>query len=254
LKNGTGILPVRLCGIGILPMIHGLEAHATMIRLFKYFLKPVGENVRKFAYVVQKGGLQFERLGPCSQGGKSMAKDTDSLDLTDRQKTRLLHLALGPSDPGEPRGEDEERGDLLHDILRCFLPLRAGLREGSRAAATASCQGLRSVVGPPIGELLQDPKTSVAMLKEIKQYAKARGSQAASEREKDVFLAIYFAAIAAAIVFHAGRITEHANRDLARFFRSCGHTTWMPPNLVELFMRARERCEVRGQRNDDFVG
>jgi hypothetical protein len=24
-----GILPMRLCGIGILPMIHGLEAHAT---------------------------------------------------------------------------------------------------------------------------------------------------------------------------------------------------------------------------------
>ncbi len=27
--RGTGILPVALCGIGILPMIHGLEAHAT---------------------------------------------------------------------------------------------------------------------------------------------------------------------------------------------------------------------------------
>jgi len=27
---GTGILPVGLCGIGILPMLHGLEAHATL--------------------------------------------------------------------------------------------------------------------------------------------------------------------------------------------------------------------------------
>jgi len=25
----TGILPVWVCGIGILPMLHGLEAHAT---------------------------------------------------------------------------------------------------------------------------------------------------------------------------------------------------------------------------------
>ena len=30
--RGTGILPVGLCGIGILPMIHGLEAHATVLR------------------------------------------------------------------------------------------------------------------------------------------------------------------------------------------------------------------------------
>jgi len=29
----TGILPVESCGIGILPMIHGLEAHATMVRI-----------------------------------------------------------------------------------------------------------------------------------------------------------------------------------------------------------------------------
>jgi len=26
MKNGTGILPLRLCRIGILPMMHGLEA------------------------------------------------------------------------------------------------------------------------------------------------------------------------------------------------------------------------------------
>jgi len=28
-ESGTGILPVGLRGIGILPMMHGLEAHAT---------------------------------------------------------------------------------------------------------------------------------------------------------------------------------------------------------------------------------
>ena len=33
-ERGTGILPVGLCDIGILPMIHGLEAHATQNRLF----------------------------------------------------------------------------------------------------------------------------------------------------------------------------------------------------------------------------
>jgi len=39
LKSGTGILPVGLCGIGILPMIHGLEAHATMSWLLKHPLR-----------------------------------------------------------------------------------------------------------------------------------------------------------------------------------------------------------------------
>ena len=35
-KSGTGILPVRFCGIGILPMLHGLEAHATVDRLLTH--------------------------------------------------------------------------------------------------------------------------------------------------------------------------------------------------------------------------
>jgi len=33
MRRGTGILPVRSCGIGILPMIHGLEVHTTGKRL-----------------------------------------------------------------------------------------------------------------------------------------------------------------------------------------------------------------------------
>jgi hypothetical protein len=171
-----------------------------------------------------------------------MAKDTGSLDLTDQQKTRLLDLALGPPDHPEPANEDEERGDLLHDILRCSLPLRAGSCEGLSAAAMTSCQGLSSVVGPPIGELLPDQGTSVAVLKEIKQYAKTRGSQAASEREKDAFLAIYFAAIAAALVSRDERITEHTDENLTQSFRCYAKTTWMPIHLAGLLAKAAERC------------
>ncbi len=38
-RSGTRILPVGLGGIGILPMSHGLEAHATMSRLLTHPLR-----------------------------------------------------------------------------------------------------------------------------------------------------------------------------------------------------------------------
>jgi hypothetical protein len=163
-----------------------------------------------------------------------MEKDTDSLNLTDRQKTRLLDLALGPPNSAEPRNEDEERGDLLHDMLRCSLPLRTGSPEGR----TTSSRGLCPVVGPSIGELLQDPKTGTAVLKEVKQYAKARGNQATSEREKDVFLAIYFAAIAGAWVYRRECITQHADEDMARFLVHYASVEWIPSSLRDLFQSA----------------
>jgi hypothetical protein len=39
MRSGTGILPVGFGGIGILPMIHGLEAHATLNRVSMHVLK-----------------------------------------------------------------------------------------------------------------------------------------------------------------------------------------------------------------------
>ncbi len=42
MKSGTGILPVGLGGIGILPMLHGLEAHATLNRVFIHARTPAG--------------------------------------------------------------------------------------------------------------------------------------------------------------------------------------------------------------------
>jgi hypothetical protein len=170
-----------------------------------------------------------------------MAEDTDNLNLTDRQKTRLLNLALSPSALGEPPDGDEERGDLLHDILRCSVPLRAEPPEGSEATATASCRSFRSVVGPSIGALLQDPTTSMAALKEIKDYAKAQGSQATSEREKDVFLALYFWVIATAQVFHNECMTEHRPQDLLAFFHAFAQARWVPQDMTGLFRRAIER-------------
>ncbi len=39
MRGGAGTLPVRLCGIGILPMLHRLEAHATKNCIFMCILR-----------------------------------------------------------------------------------------------------------------------------------------------------------------------------------------------------------------------
>ncbi|MBM4025808.1 MAG: hypothetical protein FJ280_10445 [Planctomycetes bacterium] len=48
-RSGTGILPVAFCGIGILPMMHGLQAHATANRILTSSLSasdlPVYETI-----------------------------------------------------------------------------------------------------------------------------------------------------------------------------------------------------------------
>jgi hypothetical protein len=172
-----------------------------------------------------------------------MTGETDRLELNDRQKTRLLSLGLEPDRPVTPPDENEQRGDLLCDILRCPLPAEVPEHDAVPPGAGKPCPAFRTVAGPPLGELLQDPKTDVAALRRVKEYAKSLGSKAGSEVEKDVFLAVYFAAIAGAMVFRGERITEHTDRDLTQFFRCFARIVWVPIPLRGLFAKAAEGGE-----------
>ncbi len=168
-----------------------------------------------------------------------MAEDTDRLDLTDRQKTRLLNLGLEPDRPAASFDADEQRGDLLCDILRQPLPAELPERAASFPDRAAKpCSTFLAMAGRTLRELLLDPKTDVFVLHRIKEYAKMLGTKAESQVEKDVFLAIYFAAIAAARAFHAVRITRHSDAELPQFLAYYSSAEWVPSSLQEVFQGA----------------
>jgi hypothetical protein len=59
-NSGTGMLPVRHRGIGILPMIHGLQAHATVNRLFTH---PLGAVLTEGGRIARHGDRRIEGGG-----------------------------------------------------------------------------------------------------------------------------------------------------------------------------------------------
>lgn len=179
--------------------------------------------------------------------GQVVARETDNLKLTDEQKTRLLSFALEPGRSSAPPDEDEQKGDLLCDILRCPLPGAERLSGTTKGVS----QGFRSVSGSSLGELLRDAETSITVLRRIKEYAKALGRTADSEAEKEVFLALYSAAIAAALTSHGTKITEHPDCDLLQFFDTYASATWIPEDLLRLFRDAAKRCQERSRANNE---
>jgi hypothetical protein len=178
---------------------------------------------------------------PSAVWGHVVARKTNNLELNDRQKTRLLSLALEPEPSDPPLDEDEEKGDLLCDILRCPLPPAEHVPCATRVAP----QAFQSVFRPSLGQLLTDPETDVTVLRQIKDYAKALGGSAGSDAQKRVSLAVYFTAIARALTSHRKRITGHSDEDLVQFFNTYAHTEWMRVDLRELFAKALEDCELK---------
>ena len=167
-----------------------------------------------------------------------MAEESEHLHLDDGQKSRLLGFALAADKPPATSDANERRGDLFCDLLRCSLPAHEVPDNSDVPTTNGSRGGLGSIFGPSIRELLLDRQTDVATLQRVKEYTKMLGRDAGSDIEKDVFLAIYFAAIAGAMVFHGERITGHSDQDLRRFFGSFASAPWMPTELAGLFSRA----------------
>jgi len=171
-----------------------------------------------------------------------MDKKSQEFDLSRHQKSRLLSLGIS-SKPREPNTDKvEQKADKLYDVLTRTLPVDPVVVESLPPVVKGLSSRLNSLAGKPIGELLQDPATDITTIRKIKQYAKESGTSADSEEEKDVFLAVYYAAIASALVFHNERITKHSNKDLEQFFYSFTNKDWILEEIKGLFNEAKKHC------------
>ena len=101
---------------------------------------------------------------------------------------------------------------------------------------------LQSVSGLPLGDILQDSQTKIAVIRRIKDFAKELGNSAKDKIERDVALAVYFAAIASALVFHEARISQYSYEQLAQSFEAFGEDNWITPSLATMYKGARKYC------------
>ena len=164
------------------------------------------------------------------------------IDLSQNQKSRLLRLGLG-SGPAQSRLDDnEQKMDMLYGVLTRSLPIEPSVVDSLPNVMRDLSSRLPSLAGKPIGDLLQDPKTDIATISRIKQYAKDSGTSAGSEDESDVFLVVYYAAIASALIFHDKKITQHPHEDLERFFSSFMKKGWVLGEIKHLLGRAESHC------------
>ena len=179
-----------------------------------------------------------------------MDKKSRDFDLNRSQKSRLLSLGISSKPRKQSTDKVERKEDMLYDVLMRTLPVEPLVVESLPSVIKGLSPRLHSLAGQPIVELLKNPATDIDTIRKIKQYAKESGTATDSEDEKDVFLAVYYAAIASALIFHNDKITQHSYSDLEQFFHSFTQKDWILYEFVSLFTRAREYCLEKTQRED----
>jgi hypothetical protein len=100
-----------------------------------------------------------------------------------------------------------------------------------------------------IGELLRDNATSTGQLEDIKALYRRSSVRAASREEKTVAVAIYYGAIAKALVAHGHKISAFSYDRLGRAFAMLVEKQWIPDYLKQLYSQAaivcREQLDVQ---------
>lgn len=174
-----------------------------------------------------------------------MKKSPRKFDLSIEQSTNLLKLALEPDQNKKKKDTEKERAELLLDTLSSRLPINPALLESLPAVLRSLSEELQSVSGLPLGKLMQNPRIKTTLLRRIKDFGKELGASANDQIERDVALAIYYAAIAGALVYHNVKISEYSYKQLEQYFVTLSKHSWIPPNLVALYKKACKHCKQK---------
>jgi adenylate kinase len=174
-----------------------------------------------------------------------MKESPKKFDLSIEQSTNLFKLALEANQNEKTQDKEKNRAELLLDTLASKLPINPALLESLPAVLRSLSEELQSVSGLSLGKLLQNSKTKTVLFRRIKDFGKDLGTSANDEIERDVALAIYYAAIAGALVFHNVKISEHTYKQLEKSFETLSKHVWIPPNLTGLYKKACNSCRKK---------
>ncbi|MFC1764044.1 hypothetical protein ACFL6U_18470 [Planctomycetota bacterium] len=101
--------------------------------------------------------------------------------------------------------------------------------------------------GCTVGECLADPQTDIHLLVPIKDYYKDISHQTLTRADHHVAIAIYFGAVAHALVYHDQKISDYSYRDLQQSFCTLMQYDWMVPQLKILYQHAQGICEEQAR-------
>lgn len=144
--------------------------------------------------------------------------------------------------------QDQMKTEQLREYLAASLPLDAETTQLLPKGLGRLCQELRPFTGMTIGNLLLDKNTDIETIRYIKELGKKQENAASSEAERAAATALYYAAIAHALVYHEQKITEFPYQDLDTWFNSLLMHNWITPGVSELFKQAQAFCARQAEQ------
>lgn len=177
-----------------------------------------------------------------------MKKKSTTFGLEPEQLASLLGIGSETRRLYRKSNPDQKKAEMLRRRLRGTLPLDKSQVEMLPAVLSHLCHTIGLLAGETNMDLLLNPDTDIYLIKRVKDYYKKLSRHAESEVEYETAKAVYFAAIASALVFHKLRITKFSYKNLKSLFASLLKKKWIPRDLAVLFNDARKYCKKKSTK------
>ena len=173
-----------------------------------------------------------------------MSKDS-TLGMSPERLARLLGVTLVSESDDDSNDSVQSTSQLIQAHLAGTLPLDTTVIDELPAIIGRLHKESTTRVGKSLGDVLTDPKSDLDTIKKIRRHAKRMAVRKSPKARHSVAIAIYFAAIANALIFHDVKITRHSDESLDGSFTKLVAKSWMPTELVQLFEKARKVCRCK---------
>ena len=176
-----------------------------------------------------------------------MKEESAAHDINPEQLKRLFGIGRDTKNSDGRKGLSQQKADMLCRSLSQPLPLDKSQIDILPSTLGQLCHSIGLLAGETISELLSNPSTDIAAIRRIKRYSKQVSAQAKSTVENDVAIAIYYAAIAHALVFRDRRITRFSFERLENSFSCLVKKRWISGDLSVLLKAASKYCEEKAR-------
>ena len=174
-----------------------------------------------------------------------MTEESTVHGMNPEQLRRLFNIGRDVKKSVRKKDRSPQKADLLSRSLSQPLPLDKSQMDMLPSALGQLCHSIGLLAGETISDLLNNPSTDIAAIKRIKRYSKELSAQAKSTVENDVAIAIYYASIAHALVFHDRRITRFSYKRLESSFSCLVKEEWISKDLSILLKAAGKYCKKK---------
>ncbi len=170
-------------------------------------------------------------------------KKATTFGLSSGKVARLLGINAEEGQTETSPSETDMKAELLRDRLAETLSLHE-VESAPSKQQTQMTHAIADLAGEPIGNLLLDPSTDLAVIRRIKDHGRRLAQSARSEAERRVAHTVYYAAIGSALVGYGTRITTFSYQELRDSFARLGKESWIPNTMINLLSEACEYCEA----------